>query len=500
MRETGMNSVIRCRLAAWMLALMLTCLCMSRTAQGMESYASAGSSVTASELPQTGEMADGSEDANGSAGVSDAAVDDDVAPSTDAEDPGTTADAGEGDDAQDAGDDAQDASEDGGEADSEETDAKGNESKDDAAEDDDAKDSKAKDGKSKNAQPIAASVCFVGLDAEWARVADIELDEGADAWDATAAALKLCGLPFEAGSAGSDDVLVSLAPSYADEALVADMTSGSGWHLFVNGERYGGSASTYILEDGDEVTWRYEVGSIEVSVSVVGPGGTGQAYWIAPTSVEVLSTQSVWDVSHQVFEQNGYGDGRLLSYSVSDNGDVQLEALASLGSNGVTGESWQVFVNGVPAYENVAHISLHAGDSICWYYAGNGTNGLPAFAEKTGAGSQSPQTMVHLEGDVSQAWSQGFACSDSAACLGEILDASIGLTVHGQKGAHSLEIARSLPDALTTTVVGMERDGSLSQLLSSKLSGGQGGRAAFGVDGALYYLDDLGSLVKLELR
>lgn len=500
MRETDMNSVLRRRLVAWLLALVLACLGVSRTAQGMESYAFAGGSATAEELPQTGEVADASDDAGGSEGAADVAADDGDAPGNDVQDPDAAEDSNAGDDADNAGDSTQDASEDTSDADSDETDAKDGGSKDDAAKDDDDKDGKSKDGKSKDVQPIAVSVCFVGLDSEWARVADIELDEGADAWDASEAALKLSGLPFETGSAGSDDVLVSLAPSYADEALGADMASGSGWHLFVNGERYGGSASTYVLEDGDEVAWRYEVGSIEVSVSVVGPGGTGQAYWIAPTSVEVLSTQSAWDASHQVFEQNGYGDGRLLSYSVSDNGDVQLEALASLGSNGVTGESWQVFVNGVLAYENVAHIALHAGDSICWYYAGNGTNGLPSFAEKTGAGSQSPQTMVHLEGEVSQAWSQEFASPTSYSCLAEILDASTGLTVHGPKGACSLETIRTLPDALTTTVAGMERDGSLSELLNNKLSRGQGGRAAFGVDGALYYLDDLGSLVKLELR
>lgn len=494
--DMSTGNIRRC-LVAWLLALVLACPCMSRTAQGMESHDSAGGMSTAEELPQTGELADASADASGSASA-DVAADDSVAPGNDEQDPGTGSDTDAGDDTHDAGDATQDGSEGAGDADSDETDAKGDESTDGDSKDDD--DKAAKDGKPKEVQQITVSVCFMGLDSEWVRVADMVLDEGADAWDASEAALESSGLPYETGSAGSDDVLVSLAPSYADEALVADMTSGSGWHLFVNGERYGGSASTYVLEDGDEVMWRYEVGSIQVSVSVVGPGGTGQAYWIAPTSVEVLSTQSAWDASHQVFEQNGYGDGRLLSYSVSDNGDVQLEALASLGSNGVTGESWQVYVNGALAYENVAHIALHAGDSICWYYAGNGTNVLPYFAEKTGAGSQSPQAMVHLEGEVSQAWSQGFSSPTSNSSLADILDASIGLTVRGQNGIRSLETVRALPDALTTTVVGMEQDGGLSGLLTSKLRGGQGGRAAFGADGALYYLDDLGSLVKLELR
>ncbi len=338
------------------------------------------------------------------------------------------------------------------------------------------------------------SVVFVGPDYEWARVSGIELEEGATAWDATEVALERSGMAYETGTEVADDVLVSLARSEGGESYGSDLSLGSGWRLYVNGEFYAGSASTRALEDGDEVTWHYEVGTITVSVSVVGPGGTSQAYWIAPTNVDVAATQSAWDASHAVFEQNGYGDGRLLSYSVADDGAVELDSLASLGSNGVTGESWRVYVNGIECEENVAQLRLHAGDSICWYYAGNGTSELPTFAERTGAASQSPATMVRIDGAVAQEWEQEVEDDES---LREVLEAATGVGVSGQDGVRSITATRTLTNALPKAIGKGTWSSSLSHLLDDKLYTGQGGRAAWGADGSLYYFSNLGSVVKL---
>ncbi|MBR3157656.1 MAG: DUF4430 domain-containing protein [Atopobiaceae bacterium] len=373
-------------------------------------------------------------------------------------------------------------------------------SKEEADEKGDAQDARAEEKDTASAKTSKApkvdvvSVVFVGPDYEWARVSGIELEDGATAWDASEVALERSGMAYETGTEVADDVLVSLARSEEGEVYGSDPSLGSGWHLYVNGEHYEGSASTYVLEDGDELAWHYELGTITVSVSVVGPGGTGEAYWIAPTNVNVAATQSAWDASHVVFEQNGFGDGRLLSYRVAEDGTVELDSLASLGSNGVTGESWRVYVNGVECEDNVAQLQLHAGDSICWYYAGNGTSELPTFAERTGAASQSPATLVHIEGAVAQEWEQDV---EEDGSLGDVLAAATGVGVSGGDGVRSIVASRPLQSALPGMAGNDAWSGSLSHLLDDKLYTGQGGRAAWGVDGSLYYFSGLGSVVKL---
>lgn len=346
-------------------------------------------------------------------------------------------------------------------------------------------------------QAPVVSVAFIGPESEWARVASIELWPGANAWDASLAALDQSGMTYEVGTFVADDVLVSLARSDQAAPCATDLSSGSAWHLWVNGERYQASASTYVLEDADELEWRYEWGSIVVSVSAVGPGGTGQAWWIEPTDVQVAATGSAWDASLVAFEQAGYRQGRLLSYEAFDDGSVELESLASLGSSGVTGERWQVFVNGVLCENDAAHVAIRSGDTICWCYVVNGTSELPAFVENTAGAVQSPAVQVSLAGVVSQAWVQD--ASDDAS-LAEVLDVATGIVVSGQDGARSLMVASGVPDVpLAHGLAGQSWETSLSYLLAGKLSSGQGGRAAFGDDGCLYYLDGAGSIVKLEL-
>ena len=344
---------------------------------------------------------------------------------------------------------------------------------------------------------VDVTVVFSGPDGEWER-SDLSIEEDSTAWEASLIALSESSLVYETGSSTADDVIVSLARSYDEVPCTLDTITGSAWHLYLNGERYKGSASTLNVGDGNVLEWRFDVGTVVVSVSVVGPGGTGLDYWIAPTSVEVEATQSAWDTSRIVFEQNGYVDGRLLSYTVGEDGSVELDSLASLGASGITGETWQVFINGVRPEENVALTGLRSGDSICWYYAGNGENELPTFVAKTGAASQSPAAMVRLDGNVSQAWTRK---ADDAAALVSRINASTGVAVSGAEGTWSIAAVKQQPFAGTVAFEGGSNrwNTSLAHLMDAKLGTGQGGRAAFGSDGGLYYLDDLGAVVKLEL-
>lgn len=344
---------------------------------------------------------------------------------------------------------------------------------------------------------IMASVRLEGPKGVLATIEGLTLPKQATAWDATKLALAQSGLSYRLGTDSAHDVIASVDDPDGNAALGFDSDTGNGWHLYLNAERYQGSASTAGLRDGDEVVWRYEVPSFEVTVAVVGPGGTGTEYWVVPTAVSVSANQNAWDASYAVFEQNGFAVGRLISYYVGQDGAVRLESLSGLGENGITGESWQVFVNGAPASTDAAHVVLHAGDSVCWYYVGNGVSVLPVFAEETGAASPSPVVGVRVDGRVAQAWTASVA---RRGLIPDALGFGSGIVVSGGGlPAVSMHDVSDVPLAIQTNTAAAWRR-SMANMLEKRLYTGRGGRATLARDGSLYYVDGLGSLVKLEVR
>ena len=344
---------------------------------------------------------------------------------------------------------------------------------------------------------IRVAVRFVGLDGTWAQLKGLELTEGASAWDATRVALTESELSYRTGAEATQDVIVSLSKDDGT-TLAADFANGSGWHLYLNGDRFQGSSSKMELEDGDKIEWRYEMGAIMVTVSVVGPGGTGESYWIPPTSVRLDASQNGWDASQTVFSQNGYAGRNLISYTNGPDGEVWLDALAALGENGITGEAWRLFVNGGLASTDIAHVALRSGDSICWYYAGRGVTSLPSFVSRTGAASQNPATAVSIEGVVRQTW-----VNPTSATVGgyRVLDRAAGLSLAGEGAASTLVYeGPELMDPLAQTQGDLGWRQSLASVLAGKLATGEGVRSLMGLDGGMYYLSDQGSVVRLDAR
>ena len=345
---------------------------------------------------------------------------------------------------------------------------------------------------------ITVSVSFVGPNKdEWDRVEDLTIPDDATAWSATTEALAKSHLFYTTGLPSSRNVLASLTPDLDEVPYAFDPATGSGWRLYVNDKRYRGPASALALADGDSVSWRYEVGKIVVRVSVVGPGGTGQSFWIHPTNVRITYAQNAWDATRKVLQKKGYTEGRLLSYDVDEDGSVALRSLAALGENGITGESWHAYLNGVWE-EDIAHAELRAGDSICWYYAGNGERTLPPFAIKSGAASQNPATLVRVEGTVAQQLSQPVLGGDGAlASLGN----ESGLRLCGDGllvGIASSDVV--LPGNLAEIASARAWEQSLARLLDEANRYGEGGLASQGRDGSVWYLDGHGDVVKLGLE
>ena len=345
---------------------------------------------------------------------------------------------------------------------------------------------------------VMVNVSFVAPDGEWDRVDGVTLEAGATAWSATKAALVQSRLYYTTGLPSSSDALVSLTRSMDEAPLAFDVSTGSGWHLYLNDKRCRKSASSCVLADGDEISWRYEVGTFRVRVSVVGPGGTDAAFWVRPTSVRIDYAQNAWDASREVFEKSGYKRGRLLSYTVAEDGYVTLDSLAALGENGITGESWHAYVNG-ELVDDIAHAELRAGDSICWYYAGNGETSLPDFVLKSGAASPNPTESVRIAGVVAQVWSHA-VMDDEDEGLASLPGAS-GLQL---SGSERLAMLSHAPHARLGVPTCAEDDGSWAASLAYVLDGavgtGMGGCGAKGQDGRTYYVDARGSVVALEER
>ena len=366
-----------------------------------------------------------------------------------------------------------------------------------ADEKDDAQKEEEKKAAEAEKKKISTTVRFVGTDGLWAEVASLSLDEGSSAWDATRLALTNSGLAYKTGTTSAPDVLVSVTRLTDGMTQQLDPTTGSGWHLYLNGDRYLGSSSSLKLADGAQLEWRYEVGTFMVSVSVVGPGGTGASYWIVPTSVRMAANQTAWDASLEVFAQNGYGQGRLLSFTTADDGSVSLESLAALGENGITGEAWRLFVNGSMPTEDAAHIMLHAGDSICWYYAGRGEFELPPFVAESGGAAQNPATSVQIEGLVAQ------GSVDSQPSVNQafaVIDRACGVSAVGSEVPFLVDEGKRLIDPLWQVADDTGWHTSLSYALNTKLSSGEGAGSVLGLDDSLYYVGTNGALVKLELR
>ncbi|MDO4807704.1 MAG: hypothetical protein Q4A07_10695 [Coriobacteriales bacterium] len=342
---------------------------------------------------------------------------------------------------------------------------------------------------------IHVTVSFVG-DETWA-TEKLSLTEGSSAWDATRVALTSAGLAYRTGAESTQDVIVSLT-NKDGSTLTSDSTLGSGWHLYLDGERCQGSSSTIELADGAEVEWRYEVGTIKVTVAVVGPGGTGDSYWIPPTSVRMRASETVWDASLKVFSKNGYSGKNLISYTTGPNGEIWLDSLAALGENGITGELWQLFVNGVLCSTDAAHAQIRSGDSICWYYSGHGVSSLPSFVAETGAGTQDPATTVSIDGLVTQAWAS--VCPIGGGSY-EAIDRARGLCVAGAgESAALVQDGGEVMSPLAQTLADARWRQSLSHVLSAKLATGEGVKSALALDDGLYYMSDKNVLVRLEPR
>lgn len=350
------------------------------------------------------------------------------------------------------------------------------------------------------AEPIVTtmnvSVRFVGLDGEWATFDELTLDKGANAWQATATALAQSTLFYQTGLYTSRDVLVSLSQSLDGEALSLDTSTGDGWHLYVNDVRCLEAADTIVLADGDVVEWRYEKRTIDVTVSVVGPGGTGDSFWITPQRVSLEASQGAWDAMLRVLKDQGYEEGRLFSYTTNEDGSVTLDSLAALGENGITGELWQGFLNGVPE-PNLTTVELRDGDAICWYYTGRGSIALPSFVAASGGG-QNPAATVWTAGTVRQVWEYPTVADDGI--LTELPRGS-GLSLSGDARLTSLvQTSTKLISPLRRVAWLGAWGQSLSRVLNDVVNTGMGGQACLGANGHVYYISDAGTVINLMME
>lgn len=340
----------------------------------------------------------------------------------------------------------------------------------------------------------------------------VELGMGQNAWQATTKALAKTGVDYQSAIDTSGETLASLESPYDGRTWGPNASNGDSWVLFVNGSLEADGAGSYQPKDGDELLWYYHRSHTYVTVSAVGPGGTGEVFWLDPVTLDLQPGQSAWDACLEAFGEGGFEEGRTLYYGVDGSGNVTLGSLSSLGPNGITGESWQLFVNGAPAEENVSTLALQDGDDLCWYYANVGDETLPEFARSRIAQAKRDGA-DRIDGRVYVAWGRRLAgylpragaddADDEGPTLevvGDRLEISLGGTaVELSCATGSVVSVSAATDRADLQDAGGQTGGWLRDQVSLLGAAPAPACWAWGPDGSFYYIESTGVAYRLVI-
>lgn len=354
---------------------------------------------------------------------------------------------------------------------------------------------------------------------DWVSAQSVTAVEGQTALQVVSGALRQVGLAFSTATDAQGNLVASVASPLDGQTWGPNAASGDGWLLLANGVPV--NPNDYHPRQADELLLYYRLTRTHVTVSAVGPGGTGEVFWLRPVERVVAPGQTAWDVCLEALEAGGYVVGSSLYYGDDADGNVQLGSLSALGPNGVTGESWQLFVNGSPAQEGANRLTLHDGDDLCWYYANTGDMSLPDFATSAIAAAKRAGS-ERLEGRVYTAWGRrltsylrraeeelGSGVEPTLQVLGDRVEVALGGTVvslstqsgeivsvteRGQLAEEGRQVASSprgaSPELAPIVAAGTSFDVALAETRVSS-------PYAVGVDGSIYYVESTGVVYRL---
>ena len=229
---------------------------------------------------------------------------------------------------------------------------------------------------------VEVSFSIIGTDADgkvqtWVAPTQLKLDEGATAADAFVKLQQKTGFKadYEPNTAYGF-YLESITSPSDGRTLAFDPATYAFWQLFVDGASSSVGASGVKLTQGQKIEFAYTAGSaspvvkdqVAANVTVIGRDARGKTQtWVDNAQYVVTSGSSALDLTKVALEANGIDAVAAGSFilSLKYNG-------VELGTPLDYSTYWQLFINGKSSDYTADNVTIHAGDTVTWFYGGWG--------------------------------------------------------------------------------------------------------------------------------
>lgn len=229
---------------------------------------------------------------------------------------------------------------------------------------------------------VEVSFSIIGTDADgkvqtWVAPTQLKLDEGSTAADAFIKLQEKTGFKakYEPNTAYGF-YLESITSPSDGRTLAYDPTTYAFWQLFVDGASSSVGASGVKLTQGQKIEFAYTAGSaspvvkdqVAANVTVIGRDAQGKTQtWVDNAQYVVTSGSNALDLTKVALEANDI------------DAVVAGSFILSLKYNGVElgtpldySTYWQLFINGKSSDYTADNVTIHAGDTVTWFYGGWG--------------------------------------------------------------------------------------------------------------------------------
>ena len=229
---------------------------------------------------------------------------------------------------------------------------------------------------------VEVSFSIIGTDADgkaqtWVAPTQLKLDEGATAADAFVKLQQKTGFKADYDPNTAYGFYLKSITSPSDgRTLAYDPTTYAFWQLFVDGASSSVGASSVKLTQGQKIEFAYTAGSaspvvkdqVAANVTVIGRDAQGNTQtWVDNAQYVVTSGSSALDLTKVALEANDIDAVAAGSFilSLKYNG-------VELGTPLDYSTYWQLFINGKSSDYTADNVTIHAGDTVTWFYGGWG--------------------------------------------------------------------------------------------------------------------------------
>lgn len=229
---------------------------------------------------------------------------------------------------------------------------------------------------------VEVSFSIIGTDADgkaqtWVAPTQLKLDDGATAADAFIKLQEKAGFKADYDPNTAYGFYLKSVTSPSDgRTLAYDPTTNAFWQLFVDGASSSVGASGVKLTQGQKIEFAFTGGSaspvvkdqLAANVTVIGRDAQGKTQtWVDNAQYVVTSGSNALDLTKVALEANGIDAVAAGSFilSLKYNG-------VELGTPFDYSTYWQLFINGKSSDYTADNVTIHAGDTVTWFYGGWG--------------------------------------------------------------------------------------------------------------------------------